>query len=211
MADDYLIVETLGYLVFLLCFSVATYFRERARKLKKPTGKLIRSIYRKAWVEDALRRDQPTQFIDTIRNNIMISTTLISAIIISFGFVLNADVIRVDGNLIDLIRLITIITLIAYAFFMMILEVRTLTYIPIVFQTPETLIKKYDKMDKASYIAKLLHESFDNFSNATRALFYIAPLIIWFYNVHLFIIATLVLTYIMYNEDFGRESGITIF
>ncbi len=205
------ITGEMAYLVFIIALALTIYFRERSRKLEKITGKRIRSIYRKAWVEDILKRDEPGYFFETMRNNIMVSTALLSAIIISFGFVLNAGIIKTDGEILAIFRIISIIALLGYSLFMIILEIRTLTYIPIISRVPESIIKKYEMMDKVSYMAKLLHESFDYFSNSIRALFYIAPLLIWTYNIYLFIIATLIISYTMYREDYGKESGITIF
>ncbi len=204
-------VHGLAYFIFLIALLLTIYFRDKARNLPKATGKEIRSIYRKAWVESVLKGGDNAQFIQTMRNNISISTALLGATIVSFGLILNAGIVKENGDIFGTIRILSVIALLGYALFMLLLEIRTLTYIPIVSHVPESFIKKYEKTDKASYIAKLLHESFDNFSNAIRSLFYIAPLLIWFYNVHLFIVATMVISYAMYHEDFGTKSGIVLF
>ena len=205
------VIDGLAYIIFIIAVAVTIYFRERARKVGAATGKRIRSLYRKAWVEAIIKKGDQPDLINTIRNNITVSVALLSAIIISFGFVINAGVIKVDGNFFHLVRIVSIISLLGYSLFMILLEIRTLTYIPIVSQVPESLIKKYDNTDKASYMAKLLHESYDYFSNSIRSLFYIAPLMIWFYNVYLFIVLTLIISYAMHSEDFGTKSGITTF
>ena len=138
-------INVLAYFIFLIAVLITIYLRERARKLGVPTGKRIRSVYRKAWVETIIKNSDPQHFIQTIRNNIMVSTALLSAIIISFGFVLNAGIINTSGDTVSIVRIISIITLLGYSLFMILLEVRTLIYIPIISQVPESIVKKYEE------------------------------------------------------------------
>ena len=71
------IIHGLAYFIFLIALLLTIYFRDKARKLPKITGKEIRSVYRKAWVESVLKSGDKAQFIQTMRNNISISTALL--------------------------------------------------------------------------------------------------------------------------------------
>jgi uncharacterized membrane protein len=210
---DFLSVDVLALVLFLICLLLSIYFRERARRLNIATGKKIRSEYRHHWVEAIVKRNEQRILTEVLRNNVMVSTALLSSLIISFGFIINAGsgALLHDSDPIAHARIVLIIGLLAYSFFMILLELRTLIYIPIIFGTSEKLIVKYESMKKVEYVAKLLHQSFDHFSNAIRALFFIVALLIWFYNTYAFVAFTLLLTYVMVREDFGGKSEITIF
>ncbi|MEM2909346.1 MAG: DUF599 family protein [Candidatus Bilamarchaeaceae archaeon] len=206
-------IDELAAIIFLFCFFASLYLREYARKLEGSiTGKRIRSIYRKSCIETLLKEDKNETLIEILRNGVLISTALMSAIIISFGFVLaKAPTLESILDFLTMFKIIAIFALLVYAFLMLLLESRTLVYIPIVFNTSEKLIEKYEGTNKVIYVSKLLHESFDHFSNAVRAIIFVVILLTWFYNVYLFITLTIVLSSLMVMEDFGKKSTITMF
>ncbi|NYZ77771.1 DUF599 domain-containing protein [Candidatus Micrarchaeota archaeon] len=205
-------VDMLALALFLLCFFISIYSRERARKSETPTGKGIRSKYRKSWVEYILKKGDDRTVVEVVRNSILVSTALMTAVIISFGFVLaKVPALDVALDVVAGFRILAMMALLAYAFFMLVLEGRTLIYLPVVFGTSEKLIESLDNMKKVDYVAKLLHESFDHFSNAIRALVFIVALLVWFYNVYLFMLFTVILTFAMVHEDYGRRSEIMLF
>ncbi len=204
--------DTLALAFFLICLLLSIYFRERARRMEIVTGKKIRSYYRHNWIENVIKKDNIHFLLETIRNNILVSSGMITALVIAFGFVVGSDVgTSMNGNFVADARILLSIALLVYSFFMIILEVRTLIYIPIVFGTSEKLIIKYEGMKKVDYLAKLIHEAFDHFFNAIRALFFIVALLIWFYNLYAFVLFTVLISYVMVREDFGTNSKITIF
>lgn len=219
MADGFIfnygeisLIDWIAIFIFLLCIIISIYLRDRARKMNRITGKKIRSLYRKSWIKEMLAKDNPKIVADVIRNQIMVSTALLSAIVISFGFIISlSNYLNFENNPLLLIKIAFIIVSIVYAFFMILLETRTLVYVPVAFSADATLIKKYENMDKAEYVAKLIHESFDHFSNALRAIFFVIALITWLYNTFFFIFVVLLFTFAMVREDYGAHSDITLF
>lgn len=205
-------IEYFALAFFVICLLLSIYFRKKARRLERESGKKIRSYYRRSWVEFIIKKQNQHLFLETIRNSILVSAALITGLAISFGFVINSTLgLHSNESFVSNARLFLAIGLMAYAFFINILKIRTLVYLPVILGTDENLIKKYEKMSKIEYLAKLFHDSFDHFSNTIRALFFIVALLAWCYNVYVFIAFTLIITYIMVREDLGSRSEITIF
>ncbi|MEM3422919.1 MAG: DUF599 family protein [Candidatus Bilamarchaeaceae archaeon] len=199
-------------LIFIICIILSIYLRDRARKMGRMTGKKIRSVYRRSWVKEMVAQNSSKILTDVVRNQIMVSTALLSALVISFGFVISlSNLLGLYGSLLLMIKIALVLILITYAFFMILLETRTLVYVPVAFNVDPVLIKKYEKMEKEDYVAKLLHESFDHFSNAIRAIFFAIAVIAWLYNTYFFIFIVLAFTLVMVREDYGERSEITLF
>lgn len=206
-------LDFLALAFFLICVLLSIYFREKARRLDVITGKKIRSHYRHDWAVNVLKNRDTAFMLETVRNNVLVTSGMITALVISFGFVINsgANILAMNGDFALVARTILTISLLAYAFFMILLEARTLVYIPIIFGTSDKLINKHEGMKKVDYLAKLMHEAFDHFSNAIRALVFIMALLVWFYSIYAFIVFTALITYLMVREDFGKKSEIVLF
>ncbi|MEK6978780.1 MAG: DUF599 family protein [Candidatus Micrarchaeota archaeon] len=207
---DFGSMDSLAFVIFVLAVVFSIYSRTRAEKSKITTGKKIRELYRRSWVDNMLGSKDNGNLLEIVRNSILVSSALITAIVISFGFVVANAVI--DGfSLISTLRLTAIVSLLLYSLFAIFLEARTLIYIPIVAGASEEVIKQNEKRSKSHYVSMLLDSAFDEFANSMRALFYVVVLLVWFFNTYLFIAATLLITYIMFREDFGTKSRIGVF
>lgn len=204
------ILEILAFAVFVSAVIFSIYSRSRAQKSKTLTGKKIRELYRRSWVDNILGSKDGHMLLETVRNSILVSSALLTAIVISFGFVVANAV--VDGfSLVSTLRLGAIVSLLLYALFAILLEARTLIYIPIVAGASDGVIKQNEKRPKSHYVCMLLDSAFDEFANTMRALFYVVALLVWFFNTYLFIAATVLITFIMFREDFGTKSRIGVF
>ena len=137
-------LELLAFAIFVSAVIFSIYSRTRAEKSKIITGKKIRELYRRSWVDNMLGSKDSGLMLETVRNSILVSSALITAIVISFGFVVANAVL--DGfSLISTLRLTAIVSLLLYALFAIFLEARTLIYIPIVAGASDEVVKQNEK------------------------------------------------------------------
>ncbi len=201
-------IDALAYFVFVISIAISLYLRKRA--LSNPEhAKTIRSEYRHAWIKNIVSGRKKVDVPSIIRNHLTITVGLISGIIIAMGLALNAGGI-VNGSAIGDIRILSIVVLLFYSLFTLILEARTLLYIPIIVDTAEHIIEKYEGKKKENYLSELLDSSFDYFSSSIRAILYVACLMVWFYHVYFFVVSVLFITFLLYREDFGTHGRITL-
>ena len=198
--------ELVSLAIFALCFLITTITSGRTFR-RGHTARAIRSEYRRSWA--ALMVDSENKLpVDVFRNNLTISTALLSGLVIAFGLVANAFVASSAFQL--SLYVVFLIAVMTYALFYLLIEIRTLAYLPILFEVDGKLIEKNEKMKKEEYIGRLLDNTYDDFSNAVRALFYLIALLVSPFNSFLFIAATLVLTYLFVRRDVSEKSRIEI-
>lgn len=206
-------IDVVAFSFFLVCLIITYYSRKRARKIED-SGKSIRSHYRSNWIKNMVEKDNYDVIIQEMRNNIIVSTAFVSGIIIAFGLVItvaSSNIIPLQIGFLPDLRILSMLVMLAYALFMLIVELRTLLYIPVVFGTKESIIKQYEGIPKIKYLSHLIHDTFDHFSNTIRAIFFLLALLTWFYNPYIFMVAALIVTLLLVIEDFGKESRVTIF
>ena len=176
------------------------------------TSKSLRKAYRKNWAERILGAKAYPEAREIIRNLIMTNGAILSAVLISFGLLISGfTVLQSAGGDSTDIKVISISILLIYALFRLITETRILNYVPILLWVDQEVIAKMQNEDKAEYIAKLMDDAFDCFSDSLRAIFYAVICIFWFFNTTVFIFATLALTLIIVSSDFDRTIKISIF
>lgn len=180
--------------------------------LSSRTSKSLRKAYRKIWAEKILAAKAYPEAREIIRNLIMTNYTFLSAVLISFGLILTQfSTLKDIGGALPEVKILSISTLLVYALFSLISESRILNYVPIVLWVDEEIIEKMQNEDKADYIAQLMDQSFDRFSDSIRAVFFAVICVFWFFNAYAFIMATIILTAIILNSDLERKITITIF
>jgi uncharacterized membrane protein len=176
------------------------------------TSKSLRKAYRRNWAERILGAKAYPEAREIIRNLIMTNTALLSAVLISFGLLISGFTVLINaGGAAAELKLISISTLLIYSLFMLISESRILNYIPILLWVDSEIIGKMQNKDKPEYIAQLMDDAFDMFSDSLRAIFYAVVCIFWFFNTPVFIIATFALTFVVVSSDFDRRVRISIF
>jgi len=194
--------------IFALCFLITTLTSGKRFK-KGHTARAVRSEYRKSWAALMIKKDEQRALLDFLRNNITVSTTLLGAFVIGFGLVVNA--FAGSTSVLAGLHLLFIIIVIAYAVFYLLIDVRAMIYIPIIFGADEKLIKTHENISKVEYLAKLLDNSFDDFANVIRSLFYLIALMVFSFDILLFIAVTLLLTFLFVRRDLAEKSRIEIF
>ncbi len=201
-------VPLLSLMVFSLCFSIALVTSSKSFR-RSHSARAVRSEYRRNWVEMMLKEGDVHLVADTLRNNLTVLAALLGGLVVSFGLVLN--VFTSMTTLVSLVHIAFILVMIAFAFFHLLMEVRTMNYIPILFAVDEKVIEKNEKMGKIEYISKLMDNTYDDFSNSINALFYIIALLTFPLSVPVFIFTTLALTYLFVRRDLSPKSRIEIF
>jgi uncharacterized membrane protein len=154
-----------------------------------------------------LKKGETGPLIDFFRNNITVSSALLGGLVVGFGLVANSMAGVAGFN----IHLVFIIVILAYAIFNILIQIRTLIYLPVIFGTDAKLIEKHEKMGKESYLGKLLDNAYDDLSNAIRALFYLIALLVFPLHNFLFIGVSLIITYLFVRRDISEKSRIEIF
>jgi hypothetical protein len=176
------------------------------------SAKSLRKAYRKNWAERILGAKAYPEAREIIRNMIMTNTAVLSAVLISFGLLLSGfSVLEASGGPYSALKMVSISTLLIYSLFMLISESRILNYIPILIWVDKEIISTMQKQDKTDYLAGLMDDAFDRFSDSLRAIFYAVVCIFWFFYTPAFIFATIVLTLIIVASDLDRSLRITIF
>ena len=199
-------IELLSLVIFALCF-IITALTSSKRFRRGDTARAVRAKYRKSWTSNILKSGESGPLIDFFRNNITVSSALLGGLVVGFGLVANSMASAAGFN----IHLVFIIVLVAYAIFNILIEIRTLIYLPVIFGTDAKLIEKHEKMGKESYLGKLLDNAYDDLSNAIRALFYLIALLVFPLNKLLFIVVTIIITYLFVRRDISEKSRIEIF
>lgn len=200
--------ELVSFAIFALCFLITTITSSRTFK-RGHTARAIRSEYRKSWAWAMVDGGEMKVPVDVFRNNLTISTALLGGLVIAFGLVANAFITAQSVSL--SLYLAFIISVMTYALFYLLIEIRTLAYLPIMFGVDSKLIERNEKMKKEEYISRLMDNTYDDFSNAVRALFYLIALLTFSLNSFLFIAATLAITYLFVRRDLSGKSRIEIF
>lgn len=208
LEDIFSDTELLSLIIFTVCFFLTAFTSSKLFK-SGMTARAVRSKYRKSWAGSILEKGETGPLIDFFRNNITVSSALLGGLLIGFGLVANAFVSASGGQM--GLYFIFIIAVMTYAIFNILLEVRTLIYLPVMFGTSEKLIETHEKMPKQEYLGKLLDNAYDDFSNAIRSFFYLIALLVFSLDKLLFIAVTLVLTYLFVRRDVSKKSRIEIF
>jgi hypothetical protein len=176
------------------------------------TSKSLRKAYRKNWAERILGTKAYPEIREIIRNLIMTNVALLSAVLISFGLLISGfSVLKEVGGETAELKMVSMSTLLLYSLFMLISESRILNYVPILIWVDAEIIASMQKEEKVEYIAQLMDEAFDCFSNSLRALFFAVVCVFWFFNLTAFIVATALLTVVIVSSDFDKKIRISIF
>lgn len=177
------------------------------------TSKSLRRAYRKNWSERILGAKAYPEIREIVRNLIMTNTAFLSAVLISFGLLISGFSVlqQAGGGETVLIKMISISSLLLYALFMLIAESRILNYVPILAWVDAEIISTMQGKDKAEYIAELMDDAFDRFSDSLRAIFFAVICIFWFFNTLAFVLAAVILTIVMVSSDFDKKVRISIF
>ncbi len=176
------------------------------------SAKSLRRAYRKNWAERILNAKAYPEAREIVRNLIMTNGALLSAVLISFGLLLSGfSVLSNAGGEFAALKMVSISALLVYSLFMLISECRILNYIPILLWVDDEVIDTMQHDDKANYLASLMDDVYDRFSDSLRAIFYAVVCIFWFFYTPAFMIATVVLTIVMVASDLDRSLRITIF
>jgi uncharacterized membrane protein len=175
-------------------------------------AKSMRRAYRKNWAEKILSAKAYPEAREIVRNMIMTNTAVLSSVLISFGLLLSGfSVLSQAGGTYAALKMVSISTLLIYSLFMLISECRILNYIPIFIWVDSEIISTMQKEGKSDYLASLMDDSFDRFSDSLRAIFYAVVCIFWFFYTPAFMIGTVVLTIIIVASDLDRTVRVTIF
>ncbi len=171
------------------------------------TGKAVREAYRRNWIEHMIANKQYSEMREIIRNNLMSSAAMLSALVVVLGFIVSDyGSIQAAASVSNpALKVFTIAATLFYALYMMITQVRTLMYLPIMSWVDEELIQTIEGTDKVTYVSKMVESSFDHFTNATRAVFYSICLVLWFIDPLAFMGSTLVLTAVYMRDDFEQH------
>ena len=198
----------LSLIFFALCFALTT-FTSRKGFVKGHTARAVRAEYRRSWAESVVRNGDRESALSVFRNNIMVSSTILGGLVIAVGLVANAAVAASSEGV--SLHMIFLIILMTYAIFSILMEIRALTYLPILLGTSGKLIEKNEDITKEEYISKLLDNTYDDFSDAMRALFFMIALLVFSFDKILFIAVTISLTYLFVRRDLSEKSRIEIF
>ncbi|MFN7991817.1 MAG: DUF599 family protein [Candidatus Micrarchaeia archaeon] len=233
-------LDSIGLVVFIACVSVTIVARgyaerDRTRKVAGPdiekaerfrklfvhklrlaeatqnlSGKAVREAYRRNWIEHMLNNKQYAEMREIIRNNLMSSAAMISALVVVLGFIISqygsikATAFVTNPEL----KVFTVAAVLFYALYMMITQIRMLMYLPIMSWVDEEVIEAIEGTDKVTYISRMVEVSYDHFSNSMRAIFYSVCCALWFVDPALFIASTLVLSALNIKDDFEQRKPV---
>lgn len=171
------------------------------------SGKAVREGYRKNWIEHMISSKQYVEMREIARNNLMSSAAMISALVVVLGFIVSQYPYIKEATSVQNpeLKVFTVAAILFYALYMMITQIRTLMYLPIMSWVDEELIQTIEGMDKVDYISEMVERTFDHFSNSVRAIFYAICCALWFVDPAFFIGSTLVLTALFVREDFEQR------
>ncbi len=200
--------EIVSLAIFALCFIISIITSGRSFK-RGNTAREVRSEYRRSWAAAVLKAGNVSPVADLFRNNLTILTAMLGGLVVAAGFVLSA--IGSAATAISLLHLGLILVVMIFAFFHLLMEIRTSTYIPLIFSVDGKLIEKHEKMSKEEYLGRLMDNTYDDFSSTINALFYIAALLFFPISPLLFMFITLLLTYLFVRRDISEKSRIEIF
>ncbi len=200
--------KILSLLIFALCFAISMVTSSRAFR-RGNNARAVRSEYRRNWAEAVLKAGDVTPVADVFRNKLTVLAAMLGGLVVSAGLVLNA--LFAATNIISMFHIGFILVMMAAAFFHLLMEIRTSTYIPLIFTVDGSLIEKHEKMTKEEYLGRLVDNTYDDFSSTINALFYIVALLFFPISPLLFIFITLVLTYLFVRRDISEKSRIEIF
>ena len=198
----------LSLTIFVLCFLISTLTSSKTFK-KGHTARSVRSEYRRSWAKEIMKNDNLDSAIDVFRNSITVSSAMMGGLVIAFGLVANALFQATDSEI--SLQLAFILAILTYAIFNILMQIRALMYLPIILKVPGKIIEKNEKESKEEYVSKLLDNSYDDFANSIRALFYLIILLVFSLDKMLFIAVTIILTYLFVRRDLSEKSRIEIF
>src|SRR5208283_5915442 len=156
------------------------------------SAKSLRRAYRKNWAERILAAKAYSEAREIVRNLIMTNGALLSAVLISFGLLLSGfSVLSNAGGEFAALKMVSISALLVYSLFMLISECRILNYIPILLWVDDEVISTMQHDDKANYLASLMDDVYDRFSDSLRAIFYAVVCIFWFFYTPAFMVGTI--------------------
>jgi uncharacterized membrane protein len=208
LGDPSDLTEIVSLTIFAVCFIITIITSGRSFK-RGNTAREVRSEYRRSWAAAVLKAGNVSPVADLFRNNLTILTAMLGGLVVAAGLVLNA--IGSATTMISLLHLGLILVVMIFAFFHLLMEIRTSTYIPLIFSVDGKLIEKHEKMTKEEYLGRLMDNTYDDFSSTINALFYIAALLFFPISPLLFIFITLLLTYLFVRRDISEKSRIEIF
>ncbi len=198
----------LSLTIFVLCFLISTFTNSKTFK-KGHTARAVRSEYRRSWVKEIIKGDSLDGAIGVFRNSITFSSAMMGGLVIAFGLVANALFSTTDSEV--SLQLAFILSILTYSIFNILMQIRALMYLPIILKVPAKVIEKNELESKEEYVSKLLDNSYDDFANAIRSLFYLIVLLAFSLDKMLFIAITIILTYLFVRRDLSDKSRIEIF
>lgn len=171
------------------------------------SGKAVREAYRRNWIEHMIANKQYAEIRETARNNLMSSTAIISVLVVVLGFLVSQYwSIKQAGVVPNAeLKFFTVTALLFYALYMLITQIRTLMYLPIMGWVDEELVQTIEGTDKVDYISRMVELSYDHFSNSNRAIFYAICCSLWFIDPVFFIASSLALTGVYARDDFEQH------
>ncbi len=200
------IIALLVYIVSLLVYLAFSYYTLRREELQTYRTKI--SQYRAEWLRRQLKENRYDNVLNTVRNSLVAASSLASALIIMVGFIINKVV--PDGertffeyfttNKLSLINIMLFLTI--YFLFM---HIRLLSRFTFLAGTDLSIIKKVEGEEGLAYLSSMLNRTMNQFSYAMRCLYYAVVAVLWLFDTHLFIIATILLTVVLiYRESFAK-------
>jgi uncharacterized membrane protein len=171
------------------------------------SGKAVREAYRRNWIEHMIANKQYVEMREIARNNLMSSTAIISVLVVVLGFLVSQYWGIKQASVIPNpeLKFFTVAALLFYALYMLITQIRTLMYLPIMSWVDEELIKTIEGTEKVDYISRMVEISYDHFSNSNRAIFYAICCSLWFIDPVFFIASSLALTVVYARDDFEQH------
>jgi uncharacterized membrane protein len=198
----------LSLAIFVLCFLISTFTSSKTFN-KTHSARAVRSEYRRNWAKETMKNADSDSAVDVFRNSMTVSSAMMGGLVIAFGLVANALLSTTDSE--ASLQFAFILFILTYAIFNILMQIRTLMYLPIILKVPGDIIEKNEKVSKIEYVSKLLDNSYDDFSNAIRSLFYLIVLLAFSLDKLLFIVVTIILTYLFVRRDLSEKSRIEIF
>ncbi len=207
-------MDVLALIVFLACITFySTFYYYESEVNRSLTARKLLDIYREAWIKKQVEEGNIIVIVQTLRNIIMVSSFIASSLVIFVSLVLNKVVVFHKGS--DIFsfqdqpwvmwKLYILTTLLSLCILKLLNSVRHLLRFNIVAGTDFSLIEKYEGTSGIKYCSEIIKESADGFAFATRGLYYSLVLVLWFFNVYLFVVSTVMLTIVMcFFKDFRR-------
>ncbi len=212
--DHYSVTDLVSFFVCIIILAAYhLWIRLKVRKDPAYTVQAINRVARTAWVETMMAAGKPDVIsVQTLRNSTMAATFLAStAVLLIIGVMTltaQADKLGSTWHALNafgakdpqlfIVKIILLLLDLFTVFFSFTLAIRVFNHVGYMINVPYLL---NHKAISPQHVAEHLNRAGNYYSIGMRAFYFIVPLVFWFFGPHFMLVATVVLTLVLYRVD----------